>query len=671
MRGALMLSIDINHPDVMDFIKIKRDKTSVTGANISIKINNEFMKAVENDEDYILRFPCNQELLKIKTDFNYPEPLEYNKLYETDFYSVEGGKKGYIKKIKAREYWEEIIKSAHGYAEPGIIFVDNHHNYSPDGVYPQFKGVTTNPCGEIFMQPYDACRLIALNLYSFVKNPFTKDAEFDSDKFYRITYEAMRLSDDLIDLELKHIDRIIEKISKDATETSRTELELWLNIRSTAEASRRTGLGFTALGDCLAALGYKYDSEEALLFTEQMMHIKMEAELNCTIDLAILRGPFKGWDKSLEKNTWYEFIEKSFPEQFKRMQQYSRRNVSFSTVAPTGSVSLLTQTSSGIEPLFQPFYIRRKKVNPGEEGIRVDFTDELGDTWQEFPVLHPKFKDWIKITNGESHIINIEEASEEELQLLFENSPWYNSTANDIDWIKRVEIQSIIQKYTTHSISSTINLPNNVSEEEVSKIYLESWKKGLKGITVYRDGSRSGVLVSSTENKGRDEFNYIDAPKRPKELKCKIHTTNANGKKYNVIVGLLNDKPYEVFVTEYFTHEQELILKKINKGRYDLIKDGETYSESITSEMTDEQAAITRLVSVSLRHGADIKFIVEQINKCDGDLFSFTKGLVRVLKKYIPDGAKSTVKCNDCGSENVIFEEGCNKCLDCGSSACS
>ena len=328
--------------------------------------------------------------------------------------------------------------------------------------------------------------------------------------------------------------------------------------------------------------------------------------------------------------------------------------------------------------------MRRKKVNPSDKNVKVDFIDELGDTWQEFPVLHEKFKDWylynLKVQkeriekeepDRDISWTPVEELTKEQLQKSFELSPWYGSTANDIDWIKRVEIQSIIQKYTTHSISSTINLPNNVSEEEVSKIYLESWKKRLKGITVYRDGSRSGVLVSATENKGRDEFNYIDAPKRPKELKCKIHTTNANGKKYNVIVGLLNNKPYEVFVTEYFTHEQELILKKINKGRYDLIKNGETYSESITSEMTDEQAAITRLVSVSLRHGADIKFIVEQINKCDGDLFSFTKGLVRVLKKYIPDGTKSTVKCNDCGSENVIFEEGCNKCKDCGNSACS
>ena len=671
-RGALMLSIDINHPDVMDFIKIKRDLSQVTGANISIKINNEFMKAVENDEDYILRFPCNFDLNSLVLR-NREEIAEYpyNELKEV-------GEGLYVKRIKAKEYWKEIIKSAHGYAEPGIIFIDNHHDYSPDGAYSQFKGVTTNPCGEIFMQPYDACRLIALNLYSFVKNPFTKDAEFDSKKFYRITYEAMRLSDNLIDLEIEHIDRILNKLQSDTetNEVKRTEIELWNKIKQTAQSSRRTGLGFTAEGDMLAALGMKYDSDESLLFVEQVKYLKMEAELDCTIDLAILRGTFEGWDRNIEfteeseligNNKFYQMLVSEFPNQVSRMIKYGRRNVSWSTVAPTGTVSLLTQTTSGIEPLFMPFYMRRKKVNPNDKDVRVDFTDQNGDTWQEFPVLHPKFRVWAE---HHTETLGIENYTNEALQELFEQSPWYGSTANDIDWIKRVEMQSIIQKYTTHSISSTINLPNDVSEEEVSKIYLESWKKGLKGITVYRDGSRSGVLVSATENKGRDEFNYVDAPKRPKELKCKIHTTNANGKKYNVIVGLFNDKPYEIFVTEYFTHEQELILKKINKGRYDLIKDGETYSESITSEMTDEQAAITRLVSVSLRHGADIKFIVEQINKCDGDLFSFTKGLVRVLKKYIPDGAKSTVKCHDCGSENVIFEEGCSSCKDCGSSKC-
>ena len=682
-RGALMLSIDINHPDVMDFIKIKRDGTSVTGANISIKINNEFMKAVENDEDYLLRFPCTNTNKELDVIFKWEDTeTPYNELVKLKHLDENTNMSPiYVKRIKAKEYWEEIIKSAHGYAEPGIIFVDNHHDYSPDGAYPQFKGVTTNPCGEIFMQPYDACRLIALNLYSFVKNPFTDKAEFDSKKFYEITYEAMRLSDDLIDLEIEHIDRIIEKISKDATETSRTELELWLNIRSTAQASRRTGLGFTALGDALAALGYKYDSEEALLFVEQFMHVKMEAELDCTIDLAILRRAFEGWDENIEYpdiqnsfkagNEFYQMLESTFPVQCGRMQSYGRRNVSWNTVAPTGTVSLLTQTTSGIEPLFMPFYMRRKKVNPGEENVRVDFIDESGDTWQEFPVLHPKFKEWIKLTSDWNFNFTeqkIEDLSKEDLQKLFEKSPWYGSTANDIDWIKRVEMQSIIQKYTTHSISSTINLPNDVSEQEVSEIYLESWKKGLKGITVYRDGSRDGVLISSETNKSRNEFNYVDAVKRPKELDAEVHITKVGGIPYYVIVGLLNGKPYEIFIENRQIPQGKGKMIKQSRGNYKFIQNG--YEQVITAEMTDEQAAITRLASTSLRHGADIKFLVEQLQKTPGDLFSFTKGLARVLKKYIPDGAKSTVSCQDCGSTNVIFEEGCSSCKSCGSSKC-
>lgn len=677
-RGALMLSIDINHPDVMDFIKIKRDKTSVTGANISIKINNDFMKAVEKDEDYLLRFPCTNTNKELDVVFKWEDTeTPYNELVKLKHLDGNTNMSPiYVKRIKAKEYWEEIIKSAHGYAEPGIIFVDNHHNYSPDGAYPQFKGVTTNPCGEIFMQPYDACRLIALNLYSFVKNPFTKDAEFDSDKFYRITYEAMRLSDDLIDLELKHIDRIIEKISKDATETSRTELELWLNIRSTAEASRRTGLGFTALGDCLAALGYKYDSEEALLFIEQMMHIKMEAELDCTIDLAILRGSFNGWNLETEydtsstpfkgKNDFYEVLRQEYPDQVLRMIKHGRRNVSWSTVAPTGTVSLLTQTTSGIEPVFKAFYTRRKKIT--NESERVDFIDDLGIKWQEFSVLHPKFKDWLKIKMHDEESIIIDNLIQKSLQEWFEMSPWYGSEADNINWTKRVELQSIVQKYTTHSISSTINLPSDVSVEEVSNIYFEAWKQGLKGITVYRDGSRDGVLISSETNKSRDEFNYVDAVKRPKQLDAEVHMTKVGGVPHYVIVGLLNNKPYEIFIENKELPIGKGILIKQSKGNYKFVKDG--YEKIVTSEMSDEQAAITRLTSTSLRHGTDIKFLVEQLNKCDGDLFSFTKGLARTLKKYIPDGVKSTVSCQDCGSTNVIFEEGCNKCLDCGSSKC-
>ena len=680
-RGALMLSIDINHPDVMDFIKIKRDKTSVTGANISIKINNDFMKAVENDEDYILRFPCDQDISYFSEEYiksNYGE-LHYIEDHKNNDSII------YTKTIKAKEYWEEIIKSAHGYAEPGIIFVDNHHNYSPDGVYPQFKGVTTNPCGEIFMGPYDACRLIAVNYLSFIKNPFTKDAEFDKDKFYEVIYEAMRLSDDLIDLEIKHINRIIKKILSDpeSKEVKRRELELWENVYKTAKASRRTGLGFTALGDMIAAMGYKYDSEEALLFIEQIEYLKMEASLDCTIDLAITRGTFEGWSKEKEftnhpdiigMNDFYDFVLINFPTQAKRMMEYGRRNVSWSTVAPTGTVSILTQTTSGIEPVFKAFYTRRKKITNDSE--RVDFVDELGDKWTEFPILHPKFKDWISTKTDYTEqveagiITSVEELNKATLQSLFKQSPWYGSEADDIDWTKRVELQGIVQKYTTHSISSTINLPSTVSVEEVSNIYLEAWKQGLKGITVYRDGSRDGVLVSETKpNISTEEFNYVDAIKRPKELDAESHITRVGGVPHYVIVGLMNDKPYEVFIeTEDVIPQGKGKLTKLGRGRYKFTQNG--YERIITASMSDEQAAITRLVSAMLRHRGDIKFIVEQLNKTDGDLFSFTKGVARILKKYIPDGTKSTVTCQDCGSNDVIFEEGCNKCRSCGSSKC-
>lgn len=670
-RGALMISIDINHPDVLEFIKIKRDLSQVTGANISIKLNDEFMKAVENDEDYILRFPCDKSISK-----DFFTSRQYGELM-TD------GIGFYWKLVKAKEYWDEINKSAHNVAEPGLMFWDNMVNYSPDGVYPQFRQITTNPCSEIGMQEYDACRLIAVNLSSFVDKPFTKDAQFNLDKFYQINYEAMRLSDDLIDLELEHIDRIIAKINSDPEpeEIKAPERNLWIKVRETALSSRRTGLGFTALGDTLAALGMKYDSDEALKFIERVMKTKMESELDCTIDLAILRGTFEGWDKNKEfdnyqevdieptkgNNSFYQFLLNKFPEQAGKMINYGRRNVSWSTVAPTGTVSLMAQTTSGIEPLFMPFYMRRKKVNPNDKDVRVDFTDQNGDTWQEFPVLHQKFKDWIIQFTGRDKNDSLNDLDKRDLEILFKESPWYGSTANDINWIKRVEIQGIIQKYITHSISSTINLPENVSEEEVAEIYMESWKKGLKGITVYRDGSRSGVLVSN-ENKSKQTFEYRDAPKRPKSLVGEAHTTIVKGVPHNVIVGMFDSKPYEIFIdTETsFSGIGEIIKKR--KHTYYFKQNDITVD--ISSTMTDEQAAITRLVSTSLRHGADIKFIVEQLNKADGDLFSFTKGLARVLKKYIPDGAKSTIQCLDCGSDNVIFEEGCNKCLDCGSSKC-
>lgn len=676
-RGALMISIDINHPDVMDFIKIKRDGTSVTGANISIKLNNDFMKAVENDEDYILRFPCESNIgVGLQNAFSD----NYNELVQRGTY--------YTKRIKAREYWDEIVKSARDYAEPGLMYWDNVIDNDPAAVYPQYKPITSNPCGEQFLNANDSCRLMVLNLFSFVKNPFTEFAHIDYEELYKISYEHCRLGDDLVDLELEYIQRIIDKIKSDPEpdNVKRSELELWENSYKNTKAGRRVGLGITALADMLAALNLKYDSGQALEVIDLVMNVKMRAELDCTIDLAILRGTFEGWDKEVEfpsskddnklyGNNFYHNLQVTFPVQVERMKKFGRRNVSISTIAPTGSVSLLAgNCTSGCEPLFQPFYMRRKKINPGEAGVRVDFVDEVGDSWQEFPVLHPKFKEWLEINDsftGYSDAIQEGTLDKDWLKDCFESSPWYKSTANDIDWKRRVEIQSILQRYTTNAISSTINLPSTVSYQEVSDIYMHGWKKGLKGQTIYVDGSRSGVLVTET-SKSRDSFEYIDAVKRPRELHCKTHVTTLNGEKYNVFVGLMDGKPYEIFVTNYFTKEDDLIIKKIKKGRYDLIKNGETYSEDITTEMSDEQEAVTRLVSTSLRHGADIKFIVEQLNKTsEGNMFGFTRGLARVLKKYIPDGAKSTVLCNDCGSSNVIFEEGCNKCLDCGSSKCS
>ena len=516
------------------------------------------------------------------------------------------------------------------------------------------------------MQEGDACRLIAINLYSFVVNPFTSTSHFNYELFNDVVYKSMKLSDDLIDLEVEHIDRIINKIKSDPEDefTKEVEIRLWKKVRQTALNSRRTGLGITALGDTLAALGLKYDSEESLKVIETIMKLKMESEFLCSISMAQTRGTFNGWDasKEIKGNGFYKNFEANFPQLFNIMLKNGRRNLSVSTVAPTGSLSILCQTTSGIEPLFMPFYKRRKKINPSDTDVRIDFVDDTGDSWQEFFVLHPKFKLWMDINK-------LKYEDEIGLNALFEKSPWYKSTANDIDWIKRVEIQSIIQKYVTHSISSTINLPSDVSEKEVSDIYMESWKLGLKGITVYRDGSRSGVLVSNNTN--NNTFKYIDAVKRPKELDAVAHTTTVSGDSYSIFVGLMNDKPYEVFCYKGHTKEGKGSIIKENKSNYSFIgtTDGSKH-RILTGKMTDEQEAFTRLISGSLRHGRDIKFIVEDLNKTSGSMFSFNSAIARILKKYIPDGESSTVTCNECGSKNVVFEEGCQVCKDCGNSKC-
>lgn len=700
-RGALMITIDVRHPDVFDFVNIKKDRTKVTGANISVMLRDDFMEAVKNDEDYILRFPCDAKV-DITGDF------AYDTLYTSgaDPSGIIDANTVQFKKIKAKELYDSIVENAWENAEPGQMFIDRHWDYSPDGAYEQYRGVTTNPCGEIFMQPYDACRLMAINLLSFVENPYTDEAYVDWVKLYEVAYEQQRLADDLVDLELEHISRILAKIHSDeeSDEVKRTEIELWEKVYDVASAGRRTGCGFTALGDMLAAVGVAYDSQQGCDYIEKVMSTKMEAELDCTIDLAILRGTFDGWDSKTEfhaylhnwkdengesdgemrgNNAFYQMIVEDFNPQFNRMFEHGRRNVSWNTVAPTGSVSILTQTTSGLEPLFAPYYMRRKKVNPGEEGVRVDFVDQNGDNWMEYPVMHPQFIEWYHkylLSKGAEAALwypnvsdakaCLEQLDKEHLDLEFKESPWYNSCAPDIDWKKRVDVQAIIQKYTSHSISSTINLPSDVTKEEVAEIYIHSYDKGLKGVTVYRDGCRTGVLVTDS-NESKKTFEYNDAPKRPTCLPVEIHTTVSKGIKWNVIVGILDSKPYEVFAIPHFTNETELELCKIKRGRYDLLKDGDTYSEDITSHITDEQDVLTRMVSTALRHGADITFIVEQLNKSHGDITSFSKAIARTLKKYIDEKKMvSRAACTECGSNNVVFEEGCLMCKDCGSSKC-
>lgn len=674
-RGALMLLLSVKHPSIFRFITAKKDRTQVTGANISAMLTNEFLLAAEKDDDYICSFPVERNYAILSED-------PYNTLLQaTD---------GVYMKIHAKELFELIIEMAWENAEPGIAFIDRVINFSPDGVYELFKAIASNPCGEQWLPAYDSCRLFAMNLFSIVLNPFAKDARIDFDKLYEISYMQQRLADDLVDLELEHITAILDKIKNDPEpdDVKRTERELWENVYKITSAGRRTGCGITALGDMLAALNLKYDSDEALTVIEQVFRIKMQAELDCTIDMAILRGSFEGWANHLEFfinedgtpatgwNDFYDMLLKEFPEQTQRMCNYGRRNVSFSTVAPTGTLSIMTQTTSGIEPLFLAWYMRRKKINPSDKDSRVDFVDQNGDKWQEFAVLHPKFKEWIFSNfSKDTYGSKIEGYGKDVLEAFFKKSPWYGSTANDISWKRRVEIQAIIQKYTTNAISSTINLPSTATKEDVSEIYWNAWRLGLKGVTVYRDGCRTGVLVNTDANTKEVAFSPKDAAKRPDTLQCSINHIKVKGNPYTVIVGTLFDKPYEVFAMEgvYGEGFDEGTMTKKGKGKYNLSygEGKEAHIETnITSEMTDEQAALTRLISTSLRHGTDVKYIIEQLSKTHGSIVSFTKAIIRCLKRYVEEGAKSGVTCNECGSGNVIYEEGCSKCKDCGSSKC-
>lgn len=654
-RGALMLTISVHHPQVMDFIKIKRDLTKVTGANISVRVTDEFMNAVKADEYYTVRWPV---------DSDKPEIHDH---------------------VKATEVWNALIEGAHASAEPGVLFWDTAKKMTPADIYEDegFGSVSTNPCGEIILSPYDSCRLMLINLTSFVNNAWKPDAEFDYGKFRDIARKAQRLMDDMIDLEVEQVDKILHKIDYDPepSEVKYYERNLWHNIRQAALRGRRTGLGITGLGDAIAMLGQTYGSDESIKTTEEIYKWLSLASYEESINLAKERGPFPVIN--LEKELNHPFLDRVISELLPDVQEdykkYGRRNIANTTTAPAGSVSCLTQTTSGIEPAFMLYYTRRKKVQGDEE---VMFIDDVGDKWTEFNVYHHKFKEWLEFNDAAKDIDK--NSHVEDLIML---SPYYKSTANEIDWRAKVKLQSVAQKWICHAISNTTNLPSDIDIDIVKDIYMMGWELGCKGVTVYRDGSRSGVLISSEEKKeDSGQFTERHAPKRPEILECDIHHTSVKGQKWVVLIGLLDGKPYEVIGGEADQieiprkYKKGTLLKRVFKtanSKYDLTvgegDDAMLIKDVVSIFNNPNHAGYTRVISTSLRHGVPVQFLVEQMQKDrQADIFSFSKVISRCLKNYIIDGTKASENvCESCGAEgSLVYQEGCVSCKSCGYSKC-
>lgn len=643
-RGALMLTIHINHPDVIDFIDMKIDRKKVTGANISVKITDEFMNAVKENKKFNLRYP----------------------IYSNNI----------IAEINAKGLWNKIIKNAWASAEPGVLFWDTIKKESVADCYEEFQTISTNPCSEIPLSKYDSCRLLAINLFSYVIDPFTQNAIFDWNKFKKHVRIAQKLSDDIVELEIEKVDAILEKIKLDPEPKyiKEIELQLWNKIKDAAINGRRTGLGITAEGDMLAALNLRYGTSKANSFSEELHKTLAINAYESSIEMSRDRGSFKVYDKNKETNNI--FLNRLFNESKElkeNMEKYGRRNVSLLTIAPVGTVSLMTRTTSGIEPVFQIKYRRRRKVNPNDKDVKITFVDEVGDSWEEYNVFHPQFQMWCEINNYDPTDSKI-----------FEKSPYYKATSADVDWIEKVKMQGRIQKWIDHSISVTINVPENTSIEMVDKLYKKAWESGCKGVTIYREGSRTGVLISDNKKendiietaKRNGKIIRNTAPKRPKNLDCDIYHTTALGNQWVVLIGMLDEQPYEVFA---FKKEKINLSPRQVKGRLIKSKSG-FYSleipdvitlEDITSLFSkDEQEALTRMISTSLRHGVDPLFIFEQLDKAEGTIQSFSKAIGRTLKKYI-NRAPTNRKCPDCNDpEGLIFVEGCVKCKTCGFSQC-
>jgi ribonucleoside-diphosphate reductase alpha chain len=658
-RGALMLSVSIKHPDSENFIDAKLEQGKVTGANVSVKLQDDFMRAVESGVPYTQQYPIDSK-----------KPI-------------------YTKEIVAGDLWSKIVKNAWKSAEPGILFWDNIIKESIPDCYADlgYRTVSTNPCGEIPLCPYDSCRLLAINLYSYVEQPFTKDAKFNFDLFKEHVHYAQRIMDDIIDLELEKIDAILEKVNDDPEDEhiKFTERNLWENIKKKANEGRRTGIGITAEGDMLAALGLRYGSEIATDFSEEIHKTTALEAYRSSVYLAKDRGAFTMYSAEREKNNpMINRIKDADPVLYEKMVKYGRRNIALLTIAPTGTTSLMTQTTSGIEPVFMPVYKRRRKVNPGDKDVRVDFVDELGDNWEEYIVFHHKFKTWMEANGHETN----RDYSQEELAELVKVSPYFKATSNDVDWLAKVRMQGRIQKWVDHSISVTINLPADAKEELVGELFFEAWKSGCKGVTVYRDGSRSGVLISTDEKEKKKSTGFPTI--RPEKLEADVVRFQNNKDKWIAFVGLLGGKPYEIF-TGFSDDEDGILLpRSITKGyiiksredeetsRYDFqyinSRGYKTTIEGLSHKFNPVYWNYAKLISGTLRHGMPIHKIVDLVTSLQLDnetINSWKAGVARALKKYIPDGTLAEdAKCGECGSDEVIYQEGCLTCISCGSSKC-
>ncbi len=669
-RGALMMSISIKHPDSEAFIDAKMTQGKITNANVSVRITDEFMRCVKENKPYVQQYPIDS-----------PNPK-------------------FVKEIDARALWDKIIHNAWKSAEPGVLFWDTIIRESIPDRYADlgFKTLSTNPCGEIPLCAYDSCRLLAINLYSYVSNPFTPEARFDAQLFAKHVGIAQRMMDDIVDLEIEKVDTILKKIESDPEdpEVKRIEHNLWLNIREKCLQGRRTGIGITAEGDMLAALGKRYASDEAIDFSTEVQKLLAHEAYRSSVTLAEERGAFPMYDTKREENNPFVNRLRALDEElYQKMIRVGRRNIAMLTIAPTGSVILCTQTTSGIEPVFMVVYKRRRKVNPNDKNAKITFHDSVGNAFEEYNVFHHKFLTWLEV-NG----YNVDEVmhyDDDKLNEIIAKSPYYKATSNDIDWVNKVKMQGSMQKWVDHSISVTVNVPADTSEELVSKIYQTAWESGCKGMTIYRDGSRDGVLVAKDEKKETpkakkndtrtDDFCETSAPPRPTVLECDVVRFQNNSEKWIAFVGILHDKPYEIFLGNAegflipsYVQKGRIIREKIkgHPSRYDFQyedKDGyEVTMQGLSRSFNKEYWNYAKLISGVLRHGMPVPYVIElvqNLNVEEDHINTWKNGIARALKKYIADGTKVQGKvCPQCGQSSVIYQDGCMLCTNCGHSKC-